>query len=141
MRPPPACYLLAAVAVLADPDLNLATVIKCETARVRGATVVVPPARSTLAVTNTCPKDGVHLCWHNENERIHTYRRRRLTGRKSLLRNQLIGPDWFDDVQSTTSFGSVATYFDRLTTACSEDGIIAGVAVLFAAWRRPVRSA
>ena len=103
-------YLLAAVAVLADPDLNLATVIKCETARVRGATVVVPLARSTLAVTNTCPKDGVHLCWHNENERIHTYCRRRLTGRKSLLR--LIGPDWFDDVQSTTSFGSVATYFD-----------------------------
>ena len=77
MRPPPACYLLAAVAVLADPDLNLATVIKCETARVRGATVVVPPARSTLAVTNTCPKDEVHLCWHNENERIYTYRRRR----------------------------------------------------------------
>ena len=93
VRPPPACYLLAAVAVLADPDLNLATVIKCETARVRGATVVVPPARSTLAVTNTCPKDGVHLCWHNENERIYTYRRRRLAGRKSLLRNQLIGPD------------------------------------------------
>ena len=54
VRPPPACYLRAAVAVLADPDLNLATVIKCETARVRGATVVVPPARSTLAVTNTC---------------------------------------------------------------------------------------
>ena len=64
--------------------------------------------------------------WHNENERIYTYRLEWLTGRKSLLRNELIGPDWSDDVQVSLNPGPRLIMFALwLTLVCG-----AGVALI-----------